>query len=332
MRQFMSGLRPHVLGICLLSLTAALGCQPFKFGASNLTPVPVAFTTTPAANDLFTVVNERTARVRQLQAEANVGITGVPAKLSGSLILERPNRLRLKVNPLGMESLGADIGSNDQSFWVWAKSGGVMAESVLMYANHREYQQSPVASVMPLDPRWVTDALGLIEFDRNLSYQGPTERPDGRWEIRAVEMTGRGPQASIMIFEPRTGLLKQKSLYDSQGNLIGYCDIGPYQYFTAEQVAIPTEMKFYFRPGTAMESTATIQLSNVRLNGLYVDPITAWEMPNPVGVPRVDLSRTPLTNPAFAPNSPATLPANTPQPKSWNIRGASLPFQRSMNR
>lgn len=261
----------------------------------KLTPVPAVFTSAPQVGDLFTTVNRRTQNVRQLQAEATVGISGVPAKLSGSLLVERPDRLRLKVSPLGMDSLGADIGSNEQQFWVWVKSGGVMADSVLMFANRQEYAQSQVATVMPLEPRWITDALGLVTFESSGQYQGPVARSDGRLEIHAQEATPRGMQASTMVFDPKTGLLKQKALYDSQGQLIGYCDIGEYQYFAEADAAIPTTMTLHFRPGTEIASTATIQLSNIRLNGLYVDANTAWSMPNPVGIQRVDLSRTPVT-------------------------------------
>ncbi len=278
----------------LLLLAPIVGCQGWGTGRTPLAPVPVAFTTPPQSQDLFAVVNRRTQAVRQLQAETTVGISGLPAKLSGSLILERPQRLRLKVSPLGMDSLGADIGSNDQQFWVWVKSGGVMADSVLMYANHQEYAQSPVAAVMPLEPRWITDALGLVTFEPQGQYVGPTVNAAGWLEVRAWEQTARGPVASLMVFDSKTGLLKQKSLYDPQGSLIGYCDIGNYQYFSEVDAAIPVEMTLHFRPGSEMESKATIQLSNIRLNGLYVDPETAWAMPNPVGIQRVDLARTPL--------------------------------------
>ncbi|MDP1560901.1 MAG: hypothetical protein Q8M16_05855 [Pirellulaceae bacterium] len=278
----------------LVVLAPATGCKLFQ-SREKLTPVPVVFTNTPQVGDLFTTVNRRTQNVRQLQAETTVGISGVPAKLSGSLIVERPNRLRLKVSPLGMDSLGADIGSNEQQFWVWVKSGGVMADSMLMFANHQEYAQSQVATVMPLEPRWITDALGLITFESNGQYQGPITRPDGRLEIRAQEPTARGMMASTMVFDPKTGLLKQKAMYDAQGQMIGYCDIGEYQYFPEVDAAVPTSMTLHFRPGTDLASTATIQLSNIRLNGLYVDPNTAWSMPNPVGIQRVDLSRTPIT-------------------------------------
>jgi hypothetical protein len=286
--------RVFLSGAGLLGLGLTCGCNLFSAGRPTLTPVPVAFQSPPPAQDLYSLVSRRTQNVRQLQAETTVGLSGVPAKLSGSLILERPQRLRLKVSPLGMESLGADIGSNDDQFWVWVKSGGMMAESVLMFANHHEYAQSQVADIMPLEPRWVTDALGLITFDANGHYQGPLPRKDGRLEVRAIETTARGTMASTMVFDPKTGLLKQKSLYDSRGALIGYCDIGNYQYFPEADAAIPTEMKLHFRPGTELASVATIQLSNIRLNGLYVDPDTAWGMPNPSGIPRVDLSRTPV--------------------------------------
>jgi hypothetical protein len=69
-------------------------------------------------------------------------------------------------------------------------------------------------------------------------------------------------------------------------------------------------MKLHFQPGTAHESFATIQLSNIRLNGLYVDPQTAWAMPNPVGIQRVDLSKTAMV-PTFAPTASGQTAAET---------------------
>lgn len=299
-------------GSLLIALSG--GCQGWGSGRTALTPVPVTFKTPPQSQDLFEVVNRRTRAVQQLQAETTVGISGLPAKLSGSLILERPQRLRLKVSPLGMDSLGADIGSNEQQFWVWVKSGGVMADSVLMFANHQEYAQSPVAAVMPLEPRWITDALGLVSFEPQGQYVGPTVRSDGRLEVRSWEQTARGTVASLMVFDAQTGLLKQKSLYDPQGGLIGYCDIGNYQYFSELGAAIPVEMTLHFRPGSEMASTATIQLSNIRLNGLYVDPETAWTMPNPVGVQRVDLARTP-TVPGGLPTAAQVPAASSADPR-----------------
>ncbi len=303
--------------------TPASGCRLFP-AREKLTPVPVAFTTTPQVGDLFTTVNRRTQNIRQLQAETTVGISGVPAKLSGSLIVERPDRLRLKVSPLGMDSLGADIGSNEQQFWVWVKSGGVMAESVLMFANHQEYAQSQVASAMPLDPRWITDALGLVTFDSKNQYQGPTTRKDGLLEIHVQEPTARGMVASTMAFDPKTGLLRQKAMYDAQGQMIGYCDIGEYQYFPEADAAVPTSMALHFRPGTEIASTATIQLSNIRLNGLYVDPSTAWSMPNPVGIQRVDLSRTPMTPMPVATAASIKQVAHTEQDSYLPFRGKWL--------
>jgi hypothetical protein len=309
----------RLMGLGLwLAMVPATGCKLFQ-PREKLNPVPAVFTATPQVSDLFTTVNRRTQNVRQLQAETTVGISGVPAKLSGSLLVERPNRLRLKVSPLGMDSLGADIGSNEQQFWVWVKSGGVMADSVLMFANHQEYAQSQVATIMPLEPRWITDALGLITFESSGQYQGPVTRSDGRLEIQAQEPTARGMQASTLVFDPKTGLLKQKALYDGQGQLIGYCDIGEYQYFPEVDAAIPTSMTLKFRPGTDIASTATIQLSNIRLNGLYVDANTAWSMPNPVGIQRVDLSRTPIT--------PLPTTASVQQVSHTDTTESKLPFR-----
>ncbi len=280
------------LGALLLLST---GCQWFKPSGAALIPAPVIFQQSPTQSNLFATVNQRTSNVRQLQAEVSVAVSSVPAKLNGSLIVERPKRLRMKISPLGMDSLGADIGSNDQQFWVWVKSGGITNESMLMFANHSEYSNSQAASVLPIDPQWIFDALGLIEFNNYGNYEGPMVRDDGRLEVKVVESAAANAQISKLIFDAKTGVLVQKAIYDSQGTLVGFCDMTHHQYFPEVTMALPTQIKLTFRPGTKMESVANIGLSNLRINGLYVDEATAWQMPRPAGVRMVDLARTAIT-------------------------------------
>lgn len=267
------------------------GCQAFKT-SPPLTPTPAVFQQAPTQSDLFSVVNQRTQATRQIQAEVSVGLSGVPAKLNGSLIVEQPQNLRMKIAPLGMNSLGADIGSNDREFWAWIKSGGIGTESVIMHAKHEEYLQSQAASVLPIDPSLIFDALGLIRFDQQAKYSGPTVRTDGRLEVKTYQNTAGGMKTSVLVFDPKSGVLLQKSLYDQRGDLLGFCDMSDHQYFPEIQTALPTQIKLTIRPQSKFESIATIRLSNVRVNGLYVDAATAWQMPQPSDVKFVDLART----------------------------------------
>lgn len=280
--------------ILLGSLTFVLGCQPFHLNKNRLEPAPEVFQATPGQQDLIQLVNQRSQSVRELQAQVSVSLTGIPTRLNGSLTVQRPKNLRLKISPMGVDSLGADVGSNSDEFWLWVKSAGVGAESVMMHARHDEFAYSPNANHLPLDPKWLFDSLGLVQFDAaSPALHGPTPR-DGRLVVQQTEQRPTGPQTAVMIFDARTGVLNQKSVYDAQSRLVGYCDMTHHQYFPSLGVAIPTKIKITFRPGTNLESVAQIQLSNIQLNGLYIDQASAWQMPNPMGVRRIDLAKTKL--------------------------------------
>lgn len=318
-----SGYRIGVLA-CLLLLS--VGCQPFQFNRVKLEPTPVVFQETPGQNDLMRLVNQRSQSVKELQAQVSVSMTGIPTRLNGNLTVQRPRNLRLKISPLGMDSIGADVGSNAEQFWVWVKSPGVGGDSMLLHARHEEFAQSPNANQLPLDPQWLFDSLGLVTFDSRKSYHGPSVQ-DGRLVVRETEMRPSGPQTSQMIFDPKTGVLLQKALYDANGQRVGYCTLSQHEYIPAVGAAIPTHIKICMNAGPGNESTVEIQLSNIQINGLYVDPASAWQMPNPLGVRKVDLARTILQ-----PSQMMVQPVNyeAAEPASSSQFNEYLPFRGAL--
>lgn len=310
--------------VCLVFLS--VGCQPLQFNRVKLEPTPVVFQDTPAQNDLMQLVNQRSQSVKELQAQVSVSMTGIPTRLNGNLTIQRPRNLRLKISPLGMDSIGADVGSNAEQFWVWIKSAGVGGDSMLLHARHDEFARSPNANQLPLDPQWLFDSLGLVTFDPGKSYHGPSVQ-DGRLVIRETEMRPAGPQTSQLIFDPKTGVLLQKALYGAQGQRIGYCTLSQHEYIPAVGAAVPTHVKICLNAGAGNESTVEIQLSNIQINGLYVDPASAWQMPNPIGVRKVDLARTVLQ-----PSQMMVQPVNyeETQPVSSSQFNDYLPFRGAL--
>ena len=56
--------------------------------------------------------------------------------------------------------------------------------------------------MIPIDPKWLIEALGVAELDPGLPYQGPSPvAAHDRLEIRAVRETPTGPTTRITIID-----------------------------------------------------------------------------------------------------------------------------------
>ena len=103
-----------------------------------------------------------------------VTFTGMPAMLPATLAVQSPSSLRLRIsNPLsgGDE---ADLGSNSDRFWFWAKDGG----SRLFTAKHEHSHLVAKQLQIPFEPDWVIDVLGVRTVDAAVVERRPTHDPD----------------------------------------------------------------------------------------------------------------------------------------------------------
>src|SRR5690606_7213706 len=135
--------------------------------------------------ELAEVVN-RTDAIGQL-ASNSVSVE-VPSmrnvpRLSATLAIDRPRNFRMRASLPSMLGSGMDMGSNDQVFWFQVPEG---MSQTLYYASHEQFQRQPVRSVLPVDPTWVGDALGLVHLDPQQVVEGPILRTDGRLEVRSM--------------------------------------------------------------------------------------------------------------------------------------------------
>ena len=103
-------------------------------------------------------------------------------RLSATLNLERERRFRLRASLPIVLGAGIDLGSNDELFWFEVPEG---ISKTLYYARHDQYRQQLHRAVLPVDPTWVMDALGLVQIDPNAVVAGPVKREDGKLEIRS---------------------------------------------------------------------------------------------------------------------------------------------------
>ncbi len=51
-----------------------------------------------------------------------------------------------------------DVGSNSELFWFWVREAPTRA---VLFSRHDQFAQSAAAQILPIEPTWLPEALGL---------------------------------------------------------------------------------------------------------------------------------------------------------------------------
>ena len=274
----------------LAVLVGTGGCRTMNPFQPPPNSAPVVFEAAPDQQRLIQVINANTAEVRQLSCEIQIRMDGVPP-LSGTLIVEKPRRLRLKAGLIGISEMGVDVGSNDDEFWIWNKAAIGGQVPAIYFAKHSEFAQSSMRQMIPFEPQWIIDALGLMTLPNDVSIQGPFTRADGRYELRQEAQTAAGLVTKILVVDPKTGLVQQQSIYNAQLKLIAYANAIQHQYFEEYHASLPRRIEIVAIGPDHRPNAITVDLSGHKINQLYGDPALQWLMPQPSDAKRVDLAK-----------------------------------------
>lgn len=278
-----------LFSFCLMMLTTQTGCQLFARFGKRLPVAPVVFQNTPTKDQLIQTLNAQASAVRQLSTNVKVSMDGMP-KLRGSLQLERPNRLRLKAGLLGVSEMGVDVGSNDQRFWVWVRASIPGERPAIYYASHASWQNSSMQRSLPLDPAWLIDGVGLVEFQPNDFHEGPFLDPDGRLKLITIRQTGSGPQTRVTLVNSSNAQIEQQAVYDASNRLLAYTNSTDYRVHEDTGVNLPHRVEMHVYQDGGQEMKMVVEAGDYSINALYGDPQKMWAMPNPGDVPAINLA------------------------------------------
>jgi len=238
-------------------------------------------------------LNAQSSAVRQLSTNVKVTMDGMP-KLRGTLQLERPGRLRLKAGLLGVTEMGVDVGSNDQRFWVWVRASIPGERPTIYYANHDQWQNSPIQRSLPLDPAWLIDGVGLTEFKANEVHEGPFSDADGRLKLITFRQTGSGRQTRVTLINPKSAQIEQQAVYDAGNRLLAYTNSTDYRVHQETGVSLPHRVEMHVYQNGGQETKMVVDAGDYSINALYGDPQKMWGMPTPGDVPAVNLAEVPV--------------------------------------
>lgn len=277
--------------ICLLVLTVSQsGCQMFRNFHTRPEPAPTILQPAPTQQHLLATLNDQAAKVNQLQTDVSLSLDGMP-RLKGTLQLERPDRMRLKAGVMGVSELGVDVGSNSDQFWVWSKASLPGQPPAIYFADHRNYQANRSRLAIPLEPQWIIDASGLVEFRSDEVHQGPFPGPGGRLQLHSIRQTPSGPVTRVCTIEPQTARIVQIALYDASSQLIAWSNSSRHRYYADVGVSLPQRIELHLMAPNGEDVKLVLEAGEYSLNSLYGDPDRMWTMPTPEGIPRINLAQ-----------------------------------------
>lgn len=296
--------------------------------ALTMPPPPPVLSGTPTLDQVATAVN-RTAAVRELSSNtASVDVVSMPSvpKLSATLAVRRERDFRLRASlPIVLGS-GLDLGSNSQLFWFEVPEG---MGRTLYYADHERYRQQLQRAILPVDPTWVTDALGLVQIDPSQVLQGPVMRPDGKLEIRSQIPMPAGVFQRVCYIDAQAGHVTDQLMYSPEGELIAESHATNHRYYVDQQCSLPHRVRFSLRPATGPPLEMQIDIGAYAVNQILSGDPNLFVMPREAGqvVDLTTLSPVPLAAQAGVVSESNVQPTSFQSPGYQSESLGPLPYR-----
>ena len=269
-------------------------------------PPPDVFTSTPSRLELAGAIN-RTDRIQKLQSNAaTIKVLSMPAlpALSANLALERPRRMRLQASLPVIMGSGMDLGSNEELFWMKVPEG--MGTS-LYYARHVDFQRQLQRNILPVDPTWVVDALGLTHVDPAQIVEGPIVRSDGNLELRLVHPMPDGVYRRILVVNANGGYVTEQLLYGPDGRLLANASGDDFRFLKEVDCSLPHDVQLRLTPALGEPMALRIKIGSYSVNQLLSDDPRLFAMPQNGNERTIDLTKiAPLPNGQATPIAPYT--------------------------
>jgi hypothetical protein len=229
---------PRQLAILLavLFLSTAGGCRWndwFRRNASE--PAPILFSALPTREEAVAAVNANSGRIQSLQTQgATVSGPGLPA-ISAEIALQQPKNFRFRA---GTAFLGPelDMGSNPLLFWFWAARA---PEPDVYFARHDLFAASRARQMLPIEPTWLIEALGVVQIDPATILEGPTAAGDDRVQLRTTLTASAGEFSRLIHLDRKHGWVLEQHLYDGRGQLVASARNSQHEYYPLDGVSLP---------------------------------------------------------------------------------------------
>lgn len=302
------GRRRFLLLLVAAGLVSLSGAQCFERARQSFAPPPPRLLPpSPTLEQVIEVVNRNNSQiVSGLTTGATLSGPGFPA-LRANLAFQRPGRFRLRAELLASQEL--DLGSNDELFWFWIKRNRPPA---VYFCRHDQFAASRVRNMIPIDPSWLIDAMGIAEFDPALPHDGPYPLPNDRLEVRTLRNTPQGTVTKRTIIDAKQGYILEQHIYDAQNRLVASSLTSRHRRDALTGLTMPTVVEI---SSPANQFSLRLDLGKMEINRASSNSPELWTVPTYQGSPLVNLCQ-PSPQPTSATPTAVTVRPDPP-PQQW---------------
>jgi len=246
-------------------------------------PLPRALQPNAPLDQVIEVVNDNSSRVHSFYApRATVSVPGFPG-LRSIIAFQRPRnfRLRAETSFTGPE---IDLGSNSELFWFWIRRNQPPA---LFLCRHDQFAVTNARQVIPVEPDWLVQALGIVSFEPSQQHQGPFPLQAGRIEIRSLPPAGQAGSPRITIIDDSRGIVLEQHVYDAQGQRLATAILKRHMRDPQTGAILPRQVEIQWPPA---KLDFSIELGDVQINTLGDNSPELWTKPSYPGFGEVNLA------------------------------------------
>jgi hypothetical protein len=288
----------------MVALVSASGANCPQMVQHYTQPLPRALPPAASLDQVIQVVNDNSAKIQSFSSsKASISTPGFPS-LRANLAFERPRNFRLRGDTL-LTGPEVDLGSNGELFWTWVRR---MQPPALYFCRHEQFATSPARQMIPIEPEWLIQALGVVSFEPTEQHQGPFPVGAGRVEIRSSRPSAGGSDQAltrITIIDDSRGVVLEQHLYDQAGQPLAMAILSRHTSDPISGATMPRHVDIKCPPA---RFELTIDLSDVQINQPSGEP-QVWIKPQYPGYTDVDLANiVPVPQQTGAANAPAQIP------------------------
>ena len=296
-----SGSAPFVIAWLLTWPVWFSGCAYFPWlsvADTKSPPAPQVFNQLPTLDQLIQTLNEQSSRVEQLQApSATITAKGLPSSLPAELVHEYPKRIRLVAKtPIVGSGRILDLGSNDDVFWMFVNDEifGVRLPGTqrtpVFVAQHDQFSRSALHQMLPVEPHWMIESLGLVRLSPTERHEGPISVGADRIELHSRIPSAQGELTRVLEIHARYGWVMKQRLYDADNRLLATTQATKFRYYPLDNVSLPHHVDIQLSPGQPTQVAFAIDVNRYSINQLDNINSRIWSMPEFAGHPRIDLA------------------------------------------
>jgi hypothetical protein len=167
---------------------------------------------------------------------------------------------------------------------------------------------------MPIEPKWLLAALGIVDLDPATVIEGPLPRGDGTVEVRSWLPSASGNLQRVTVIDARRASVIEQHVYDQAGTtLLASAVAESHRFDESLHVSLPSRVSIRLpMAGLAFR----IDMGAVRINQLAAGREQLWALPTFEGYPQYDLGGarpgTPLPGPTTMRPQTGIIPASYP--------------------